>query len=81
MAVRNRQAFHIEKSPTTYGSAEGPDLLQSLIAQLEHQDQLERATGDVSRLGGQSGLPGEFHEPLDKERVVRRLIQRLSEDS
>ena len=81
MVVRNREASRPQNFPTALDSAEGLNLLQSLLRRLENQDQVEGAAGDVSLHAGSSGLPSEFEEQLDKERVVRRLIQHLREDS
>jgi hypothetical protein len=81
MVVRKRETYRPQEFPTALDSDEGLNLLRSLLQELEQQDQMEGAAGNVSRLGGHSPLPGEVQEPLDKERVVRRIIQRLSEES
>ena len=81
MVAVNREAFRSREFQAGDDSAEGLYLLQSLLLELEHQLQTEGMASAASGRQGHSKRLSEFQEQLDKETVVRRLIQRFRTES
>ena len=61
-------------------TGEGLRLLHSLLRQLERQIEAD-GSSDAGSIHHGVSKPGERLEPLDKEAVVRRLIQRFRKES
>jgi hypothetical protein len=80
MGTRHREALRGQELQAGADSGEGLHLLQSLLLELEHQMEADGSAATGSTHQGLS-KPGELHEPLDKEAVVRRLIQRFRRES
>ena len=80
MSARNRNALPTHELQAGSDSGEGLHLLQSLLLELEHQMEVDGSAATGSTNQGLS-KPGELHQPLDKEAVVRRLIQRFRGES
>ena len=81
MVMRNCEPSRRREFSTADDSAEGLNLLQSLLLKLEAQDQMEGAARDMAMQSVHSKLPTGSHAELNKESAVRRLIQRLREES
>ena len=64
-----------------YESAEGLQILQAMLLELEHQIQVEGTATDASPNHALSPRPAGRQEQFDKETVVRRLIQRFRRES
>jgi hypothetical protein len=81
MVAGNREAFRSQEFRAGDDSAEGLHLLQSLLLELEHQLETEGTAAAASGHQGDSKRRSEFQGQLDRETVVRRLIQRFRRES
>ena len=80
MGAPDREAVRAQELPAGADSGEGLHLLQSLLLELEHQMEVDGSAASGSTHQRLS-KPAERLEPLDKEAVVRRLIQRFRRES
>jgi hypothetical protein len=80
MGAGNREALRLRELRAGSDSGDGLQLLQSLLLELEHQLEAEGSAATGSGHQGPSE-PVELLEPLDKEAVVRKLIQRFRGES